>query len=251
MRDNNTYHALETPIELTDSQSQIIQQADNDEMLIRMWLHGRSTHTQRAYRRDITAFLQQVNKSIRYITLADLQSYVDDLLKTELSPTSIKRTLWAIKSLFTFSTKINYTQFNVGLPLKLPAVQDRLTERILSEEEVHKIIESVENFRNRLIIKTLYYTAIRVSELVRLKWKDLQLREEGGQLTILGKGGKTNTLLVPQHLWNELMLLRDSFSENAPVFRSPDFYLKCNKALFPKDLCRCPIVEAFSRSIVE
>jgi integrase len=82
------------------------------------------------------------------------------------------------------------------------------------------VINSVRNKRNRLIIQTLYFTAVRVSELASLKWKDLQARNEGGQLTILGKGGKTNTVLIPADLWNELLTLPSSVSEDNPVFMS-------------------------------
>lgn len=220
MRDKGTYQTKNQPEDLVCPQSSIIQQAENDKMLIEMWLHGRSRHTQRAYRRDVSKFLGQVKKPIRQITLGNLQAYSDSLFQEDLSPVSMKRSLWAIKSLFSFAAKLQYIPFNVGLPLKLPATQNRLAERILSEEEVQTVIHSIENRRDRLMVKTLYYTAIRGSELVSIKWKDLQPRSEGGQLNVLCKGGKTNTLLIPQHLWDELMMLRDTIDENAPVFKS-------------------------------
>jgi len=220
MCDNNTYRAPIQPADLSCPQSNIVKQAENDQMLIEMWLHGRSVHTQRAYRRDVFKFLEHAKKPIRQLTLGDLQNYSDSLFQKDLSPVSIKRSLWAIKSLLSFAAKLQYIRFNVGLPLKLPATQNRLAERILTEEEVQQVIQSIKNRRDRLLVKTLYYTAIRASELIHLKWRDLQPRSEGGQLNVLCKGGKTNTLLIPQHLWDELMLLRDSLDENAPVFRS-------------------------------
>jgi integrase/recombinase XerD len=220
MRDKGTYPAQNQPKDLICPQSSIVQQAENDEMLIEMWLHGRSRHTQRAYKRDVARFLEQMKKPIRQITLGNLQAYSDSLFQEDLSPVSIKRSLWAIKSLLSFAAKLQYIPFNVGLPLKLPATQNRLAERILSEDDVQTVIHSIENRRDRLMVKTLYYTAIRCSELVSIKWKDLQPRSEGGQLNVLCKGGKTNTLLIPQHLWEELMMLRDTINEDAPVFRS-------------------------------
>jgi site-specific recombinase XerD len=220
MFDKGTYRTQIQPVEPNGPQLSIVQQATTDEMLIEMWLHNRSRHTQRAYRRDVESFLEYVNKPIRHITLGDLQQYSDFLFQKNLSPVSIKRSLWAIKSMFSFAAKLHYVVFNVGLPLKLPATQNRLAERILSEEEVQTVIHSIEDRRDRLMVKTLYYTAIRASELVSIKWRDLQPRSEGGQLNVLCKGGKTNTLLIPQHLWDELMMLRDTINEDAPVFRS-------------------------------
>jgi integrase/recombinase XerD len=219
MRDNSSYR-VKNSMEHCPPQLQPVQQANSDEQLIELWLHGRSTHTQRAYQKDIADFLRYVGTPLRNMTLGQLQCYTDHLHEKNLSPASIKRKIASIKSLFTFSHKIGYLMFDVGKPLKTPACRDKLAERILSEEEVQTIISSVKNKRNRLIIKTLYYTGIRVSELASLTWKDLQTRTEGGQLTVLGKGGKTNTVLIPAHLWDELMTLGMSISDDNPVFMS-------------------------------
>ena len=219
MRDNDSYR-VNNSMEHCPPQLQPVQQANSDEQLIELWLHGRSRHTQRAYYKDIADFLKFVNLPLRNTTLGQLQSYSDYLLSNKLSPATIKRRLASVKSLFSFGHKIGYLIFDVGKPLKIPACRDKLAERILSEEEVQTIINSVKNKRNRLIIKTLYYTGIRVSELASLKWKDLQSRKDGGQLTIFGKGGKTNTLLIPAPLWNELMTLGTSILDDNPVFMS-------------------------------
>ena len=47
--------------------------ADSDEQLLEIWLHGRSRHTQRAYRADVEHFLTWVRKPFLAVTLADLQ----------------------------------------------------------------------------------------------------------------------------------------------------------------------------------
>ena len=218
-RDNDSYR-VNNSMEHCPPQLQPVQQASSDEQLIELWLHGRSPHTQRAYQKDISDFFQFVETPLRNITLGQLQGYADALLSKRLSPATLKRRLASVKSLFSFGHKIGYLMFDVGKPLKIPACRDKLAERILSEEEVQTIINSVKNTRNRLIIKTLYYTGIRVSELASLKWKYLKSRNEGGQLTVLGKGGKTNTVLIPAFLWNELLTLGTSVSEENPVFIS-------------------------------
>jgi len=219
MRDNMSYR-VKNSLEHGPPQLHPVQQANSDDQLIELWLHGRSSHTQRAYQNDSGDFLEYTETPLRNMTLGQLQNYADALHSKKLSPASIKRKLASVKSLFTFAHKIGYLVFDVGKPLKIPACKDKLAERILSEEEVQMIINSVTNKRNRLMIKMLYYTGIRVSELASLTWKDLQSRNEGGQLTVLGKGGKTNTVLIPAHLWNELLTLETSISEDNPVFIS-------------------------------
>lgn len=221
MCDNGNYPASQSHSDAGAPQLPAIpKQAESDEQLIQLWLHGRSKHTQRAYKADIVKFCKVIDKGFRQVTLGDLQGFADSLFEANLSDTSIKRILSSVKSLFAFGHRLGYLIFDVGKALKIPACRETISERILSEEEVQQIISSVENKRNRLIIKTLYYTGIRISELVALKFKHLQHRDEGGQMTILGKGGKSNVLLLPTELWFELMELRTTLSDEGPVFRS-------------------------------
>jgi integrase/recombinase XerD len=220
MRDNSSYRVNSSMEQAGLQCPSIPRQAETDSQVIQLWLHGRSPHTQRAYFKDVQDFLANVSKPLHQITLGNLQQYSDYLHSKEMAPASCRRKIAAIKSMFGFAHRIGYLVFDVGKPLRIPACKDKLAERILTEDEVHAVINSVRNKRNRLIIQTLYFTAVRVSELASLKWKDLQARNEGGQLTILGKGGKTNTVLIPVDLWNELLTLPSSVSEDNPVFMS-------------------------------
>jgi len=60
---------------------------------------------------------------------------------------------------------------------------------------------------------------LRVSELAALRWRDLQPRDDAGQVTIFGKGGKTRVVLLAASVWQELEGLGRGPGE-APVFRS-------------------------------
>src|ERR1700683_1294830 len=75
--------------------------ANSDTQLLEIWLHGRSRHTQRAYRADIGRFVAWARRPLPAVTLADLQGFADSL--GELAPASGYRTLSAIKSLLVFA----------------------------------------------------------------------------------------------------------------------------------------------------
>lgn len=197
----------------------VAQQADNDDQLIELWLHGRPSHTQRAYRREVESFLKAVDKPLRSIKLIDIQEYTDSIPSC-LKESSIKRALSAIKSLFAFGFRLGYLTFDVGRAMKLPTFRDELADRILSKTDVLRIISLEPNPRNRAILLTLYAGGFRVSEICSLKWRHLQERNSTGQITVFGKGGKTRTVLIPQSVWESLMRLQDSNSPEAPVFRS-------------------------------
>jgi integrase/recombinase XerD len=198
----------------------IPQQADTDDQLIGLWLHGRSVHTQKAYRRDLKLFRDHCTKNLKEVLLIDLHNFADILFQKALAPASIKRILSSIKSLYSWGFRIGYFQFDVGKPLRIPSSKDTLSNHILSESEVQTLFQTTTNPRNRLMLKVFYYTGLRLSELASLKYKDLQPRDKSGQLCVMTKGSKTNVLLLPEFLWNELVAYRGGKSEEEPVFQS-------------------------------
>jgi integrase/recombinase XerD len=192
--------------ELTLCQQLETRQAFSDDQLIQIWLHGRSEHTVRAYRADIERFRAAKGKPLRAVTLLDLQDFADSL--RPLAPASRYRTLSAIKSLLGFGHQIGYLPFDVGRALRLPAVRNRLNERILSEADLRRILNLEPDVRNRAILALLYASGLRVSELCGLCWRDLQPNGEGGQITVFGKGGRTRAVQLPESVWGLVIGLR-------------------------------------------
>src|SRR6266542_2373168 len=101
-------------------------QAPTDGRLVDLWLHGRSVHTQRAYRADTDRFLPFVARPLTAVTLGDVLAFADSL--EGLAPSSRARTLAAIKSLFSFGQRTGYLPLNVGAAVTLPARKHTLTE---------------------------------------------------------------------------------------------------------------------------
>ncbi|MGI8492565.1 MAG: tyrosine-type recombinase/integrase, partial [Acidimicrobiales bacterium] len=120
-----------------------------DQQLIDLWLHGRSPHTQRAYRADVARFLAFVATPLPTVTLGDLQAFADALAQQAFAPSSRVRTLAAIKALLAFGQRTGYLPLNVGAALKLPPKKDRLAERILSETQVHRLLALEPSKRNQ------------------------------------------------------------------------------------------------------
>ena len=84
-----------------------------------------------------------------------------------------------------------------------------------------RIIEREDDPRNHALLALLYETGARVSEACGLKWRDVQVRENGrAQVTVYGKGDKTRHVLISQRLAKELRKLRGDAGNNDPVFAS-------------------------------
>jgi integrase/recombinase XerD len=127
---------------------------DPDEQLVELWLHGRSPHTQRAYRSDLRRFRARAGKPLAAVTLADLQDFGASI--DRLAPASRYRILSGLKSFRAFAHRIGYLKYDVGRPLRLPPVRNRLPEKILAEADLHRILALETDPRNRAILYLLY-----------------------------------------------------------------------------------------------
>ena len=109
---------------------------------------------------------------------------------------------------------------NVGTVVKASPVKNTLAERILDEAAVHRLLALETSPRNRALLTLLYGGGIRISEACSLCWRDLAPREEAGQATVFGKGGRTRVVLLSAATWRLLMTLQGKAGPDDPVFRS-------------------------------
>ena len=197
------------------------QDGSQDRKLVELWLAMKtSSHTRRAYAADAGGFLEFVQKPLSWVTLSDLQAWAGHLGQGSLKPASQNRALTAVKSLLSFAQETGYLPFNVGVAVKLRPNRDNLAQRILEESEVAKLIEGAPEGRNRVLLKLLYVSGVRVSEVCGLKWCDALPRQDGGQITVFGKGGKTRTVLLKPKVWQQLLAIKGEAKAVDPIFRS-------------------------------
>lgn len=219
MQSNNLIPYQDAPIDIVN----ITDPAATDEPFLALWLHDKAEKTQRAYRADMARFYTCVGKSLRDVTLADAYHFADDLVAQELKPASRNRALATVKSALSFGLKSGYLKVNVGLLVKLPKPEARLAERIMSEAQVSRMLAMETNTRNHAILALLYRGGLRCAELCSLTWRNLQERNEAGQITVYGKGDETRHVLLTQETWDEVMNLKFSIRIENPddsVFQS-------------------------------
>lgn len=189
--------------------------------IVDLWLSLKvSPHTRRAYSAEARRFLEFVRKPLAAVTLGDVQAYADRLGRGRLKPASQNRALTAVKSLLSFGQETGSLTVNVGAAVKLRPNRDGLAQRILDEAEVGRLIAAAPEGRDRVLLKLLYISGFRVSELCALKWRDAVPRPEGGQLTVFGKGGRTRTIAVKAAMWKEVHSIRAGAGPDEPIFAS-------------------------------
>jgi site-specific recombinase XerD len=85
--------------------------------MLRVWLHGRSRHTVRAYETDARAFLAHADKPLRAITVGDVQAFGDSM--TGLFSASRARKLSAVKSLLSYAHRLGHVAFRACKSLSI------------------------------------------------------------------------------------------------------------------------------------
>jgi integrase/recombinase XerD len=205
--------------------------AQYDEKLLRMWLDEKSHKTIVAYLRDMTRFYQFLEQqiarqvadgepyripSLASVTLEDVQAFKNSL--TDLSPKSRTRAIASLKSALAYGARTGLLRVNVGAAVRLRRPEKKLAERIVSEQKVHAIIETVKDSpRNYALLNLLYYGGLRASEVCNLKWRNLQENQDSGQVTIFGKRNKTRSVLLDKETWDILQQLRRELATSESV----------------------------------
>ncbi len=206
---------IEAPLSSTVSQPQ----ASSDAEMIALWLRSfRSPNTRRGYAADIRAFLAFTSQPLRTLTVRDLQAFAESL--RQLADSTIARRLSAVKSLIAMAHRLGYLAFDVGGPIQVPAIKDTLAERIMSEWDVQQLLGLERNPRNAALLRLIYAAGLRISEACGLRWRDFVARDDAGQITVFGKGGKTRVVLLPAPIWIRVTALRRHRGPDDPVFRS-------------------------------
>jgi integrase/recombinase XerD len=164
--------------------AEIAAQATRDEGMIALWIGNyRSANTRGAYTTDVQAFAASIG---------------------HMAPATVSRRLSAAKSLIALEHRLGYLPFDVAAPVQLPAIEDGLARKILTEWQVQRMLEMERNRRNAALLRLTYSAGLRVSEVCGLRWNDLVERTEGGQISVFGKGGKTRVILLPAPIWTRV-----------------------------------------------
>jgi site-specific recombinase XerD len=164
--------------------------------------------TRRAYENALKDFMQFTGiirpEEFRGITRAHVIAWRDDLVRRGLSGMTIRHRLAAISSLFEYLCERNAVTHNPVKGVKRPKVEGYEGKTpALGDHQARKLLDapddaSLKGKRDRAILSTLLYHALRREELCKLKVKDFKHERRGVvHLKVSGKGGKTR--YVPLH----------------------------------------------------
>src|SRR3989338_8552403 len=159
-----------------------------------------SDRTANTYLYCIRRFLKFANKSLDKISKKDVRLFLEHLSEKEMAGNTMNTYHMAIRFLFEevldkrIWIDIRYSK----VPEKLPVV--------LTKEEAKRLFDAIKNEKHRLMVQLMYSAGLRVSEMISLKVKDLEL-DKGYGYVRSGKGNKDRLFIVAETLKPEIKKL--------------------------------------------
>lgn len=162
------------------------------------WLtveRGRAANTLAAYRRDLARYQAHLaRRGVDPLVASDddVLAFVHVLQGEGLAPSSITRTLVAVRGLHRFLVADEIRPDDPAADIEIPSVPKGLP-KALTLEQVTSLIDGVQGDdpvarRDAALLETLYGTGARISEVVGLSIGDVDLHD--GLVRLMGKGSK-------------------------------------------------------------
>jgi len=162
-----------------------------------------SPHTVRGYASDIAQFVAFLEGDELGTNPADVDSrimrrYLARLQKQGISKRSVSRKLASLRAFFRHLLRKGLIEADPTTGLPSPKMEKRLP-KFLRDEHIESLMQRPDvtqsiGLRDAAILETLYATGMRVSELVGLDLRDMDL--SSGEIKVLGKGSKERITLI-------------------------------------------------------
>ena len=172
---------------------------------------GMSYNTIQAYINDILLYCKNCNIETKGdITEKSIKEYIDNMKNAGVSDSKINRTVSSIRSFLEF---LNIDYISIKNPV-INRKSEKKTPVILDRNEIVNFLSIPEgntykSLRDKLILEMMYYTGIKVSELIELRIKDINF--EIGTVIIRSE----NDRIIPIN-----MQLSDKFKKYIQTFKT-------------------------------
>lgn len=144
-----------------------------------------SSNTEMSYRRDLTKLriyleITAGSPAVDEVTEENLKKYMAYMERKKFKASTISRSIASIKAFYHYLLKEGLVRKDISDCLKAPRVE-RKTPDILSVEEMEQLLNqpsgsSDKEIRDSAMLKLLYATGIRVSELISLRVSDVNMQ---------------------------------------------------------------------------
>lgn len=166
-----------------------------------------SKNTLISYMNDLYYFYLFQNKDLTEVNESDIKDYLLHINNIKNDATTIRRKISSLKSFYKYLYRNDFME-KKDYPLNkvsYPKIEKKLPKFVYYNELLEIINESSKDkdgIRDRLIIEMLYATGLRVSELINIKYCDIDSNDR--RIRVLGKGNKERIVYYGEYAGSAL-----------------------------------------------
>ena len=162
---------------------------------------GLSQNSVKSYQSDLLHFMewsvQALKIPAKLTTSQDINKYIKYLFDQDFKSSSVNRKISSIKAYFIFLKKKKYIDVIPTEDIPIPK-QNKNLPNSMSEKDVETLLSCINSkkdieIRDRAMVELLYATGVRVSELINIKFSNIDMNRN--VVRVLGKGSKER--LIP------------------------------------------------------
>lgn len=187
-----------------------------------------------SYKYDLTIFYNDIKDKLENNNLHNLKiEFIYDFIKNQsinrISSATIKRRVSTIRNFYLFLQKREVISFIVP-EIKTPKIGIKLPN-YLTIEEVDKLlsipdINTFKGLRDKTMLEIMYSCGLRVSELISLKKKDINIKNSF--IRIIGKGNKERIIPIGEIALEYLNKYFELLSYNSKLNNSKNVFINKN-----------------------
>lgn len=161
---------------------------------------GLAKNTQLAYMRDLRLLMKSLqlkaDEELLQVSRQQLIAYLVRLKQEGHAASTVARKLASIKAFYRFLTAERYIRRNPAEVLEA-ASRGLHLPKVLSVQEVERLLDepnlgTLDGYRDKTMLEMLYATGMRVSELVNVPVKNVDMKMQ--YVIVMGKGSKERML---------------------------------------------------------
>jgi len=156
------------------------------------------------------------NTPLRDISSQLIRKFKFDRLCAGNSKISVNRYRALLHKMFNIAIEEGYIQENPVSKVKRYSELENIRNRVLSEDEEHRLIAESSR-RLEPILKVALNTGMRLGEILKLKWKNVDLEKEEIRV-VEAKSGRSRKIPINSTLYSELIKLKSKEGKDYRVF---------------------------------
>jgi integrase/recombinase XerD len=183
--------------------------------VVRDWLNQfKSKETIRGYKYIVENFfscdVEGISEwKIKGVRFRDIQKYLKVLFDNSKSDNTVKNRKAALSSLFEYCIDEGVLSENpcdnrrIRKLIKFNQKEGEEKGKSISKEQIRALLGKIDSKYEKLMIGIMFKTGVRVSELIKIKYEDIEYRN-GYWLKVLGKGNKVRYIPIKEELIREI-----------------------------------------------